>query len=596
MAETIGALSVDLRLFSAKFEQGIGSANKKLDSLSRQAQSTNRFLGTLLAAGSGVAFTHIIQSSLDAANRLGDLSNRLGTTVEGLSRLEYAAELTGVKTQTLTTGLQRMTRRISEAAQGTGEGIKAIQELGLSAEKLNKLRPEQQFEVLADALEGVPNQADKVRLAMKLLDSEGVALLQTMKGGSAAIREMAAESDRTGRTISKEFAESATAANEAIIGLKGAISGATNIMVAKLAPTLEETADWLTSVLPGAIEATRQGFQTLGAGVLEATSMMLAPLEGFYDLLEELPGSLGETYSSAKKEIQAIRETLEGGAGVIYEEMLQNEQSSRQFTVALRETNLELDNYVGKTLTVTEKLKEQRDVAREAQKALNLRIADDQKDQDPMITRIKAHERGLAIISDIEAEAAKDRNSMLTGTQKETLGYTGQFFGNLADIAKEGGEKSFRQYKALASIQAAISAALAITNALATPPAPLGIALAGTVAAAAAIQIGKIQNMQYSGARAVGGPVAGGGTYLVGEKGPELLTMGPQRGHITPNNQIGSQGIQVTNVFQVSTGVQQTVQAEIARMMPNIAEITQRSVRAAIADGGSMSRAVGRRS
>lgn len=40
------------------------------------------------------------------------------------------------------------------------------------------------------------------------------------------------------------------------------------------------------------------------------------------------------------------------------------------------------------------------------------------------------------------------------------------------------------------------------------------------------------------GNRATGGPVYGGQTYLVGERGPELLTMGGN-GMVTPNNQLG---------------------------------------------------------
>ena len=38
--------------------------------------------------------------------------------------------------------------------------------------------------------------------------------------------------------------------------------------------------------------------------------------------------------------------------------------------------------------------------------------------------------------------------------------------------------------------------------------------------------------------RASGGPVAAGGAYLVGEKGPEILQMGSRSGNIIPNNKI----------------------------------------------------------
>lgn len=51
--------------------------------------------------------------------------------------------------------------------------------------------------------------------------------------------------------------------------------------------------------------------------------------------------------------------------------------------------------------------------------------------------------------------------------------------------------------------------------------------------------VGSGFNSALWGMRASGGPVSAGGTYLVGEKGPELLQMGSQAGHIVPNHQLG---------------------------------------------------------
>ncbi|MGW3619488.1 hypothetical protein [Micromonospora arida] len=44
------------------------------------------------------------------------------------------------------------------------------------------------------------------------------------------------------------------------------------------------------------------------------------------------------------------------------------------------------------------------------------------------------------------------------------------------------------------------------------------------------------------GRRAHGGPVAAGTSYLVGEKGPEILTMGASSGYVTPNHRLSSGG------------------------------------------------------
>ena len=45
----------------------------------------------------------------------------------------------------------------------------------------------------------------------------------------------------------------------------------------------------------------------------------------------------------------------------------------------------------------------------------------------------------------------------------------------------------------------------------------------------------------FGGGKANGGPVMPGGSYLVGEKGPEILQMGNQMGNVVPNSGMGQQ-------------------------------------------------------
>ena len=69
----------------------------------------------------------------------------------------------------------------------------------------------------------------------------------------------------------------------------------------------------------------------------------------------------------------------------------------------------------------------------------------------------------------------------------------------------------------------------------------------------------------------------GGKTYLVGEKGPELFTA-PKSGQIVPNNQLGGGDTVVNQTFQISTGVAQTVRAELVSLLPSIKEQTVAAV------------------
>jgi hypothetical protein len=114
--------------------------------------------------------------------------------------------------------------------------------------------------------------------------------------------------------------------------------------------------------------------------------------------------------------------------------------------------------------------------------------------------------------------------------------------------------------------------------------------ITGFITDAASLFLGPKVGAVSMGPKAIGGPVQAGGSYLVGERGPELFR--PARsGSITPNDQLGGGTIVVNQTINVSTGVQQTVRTEIKSLMPQIAE----SAKAAVADakrrGGSYGRA-----
>ena len=104
--------------------------------------------------------------------------------------------------------------------------------------------------------------------------------------------------------------------------------------------------------------------------------------------------------------------------------------------------------------------------------------------------------------------------------------------------------------------------------------------------------IGTLNYMQgWTGQkRAMGGPVTAGKTYLVGERGPELFTA-QSSGQIMPNGSGGS-GVVVNQTINVSTGVQQTVRAEVMSLMPQIAGAAKAAVADAKLRGGSYAAAM----
>ncbi len=91
--------------------------------------------------------------------------------------------------------------------------------------------------------------------------------------------------------------------------------------------------------------------------------------------------------------------------------------------------------------------------------------------------------------------------------------------------------------------------------------------------------------------RAVGGPVSAGTPYLVGENGPELF-IPSNSGQIQPNGRMGGGGVTVNQSINISTGVAQTVRAEVANLMPQIAQTAKAAVAEAKMRGGNYSKSL----
>ena len=202
------------------------------------------FVGLAGAAGIGA----LVKSSFELNDKLAKTSDRLGLTTEALAGLRHAAELSGAGTDTLDMALQRLTRRVAEAATGSGEAVGALKELGLSAEHLNTLPTDEKFKAIAQAFEGVQDQSDRVRLAFKLFDSEGVKLVNTLNMGAKGLNDAAQEARDLGLAISRVDAAKIEAANDAFLRVQTAIKGVGNTLAIELAPYVEQTAtafsDW----------------------------------------------------------------------------------------------------------------------------------------------------------------------------------------------------------------------------------------------------------------------------------------------------------------------------------------------------------------
>ena len=110
-------------------------------------------------------------------------------------------------------------------------------------------------------------------------------------------------------------------------------------------------------------------------------------------------------------------------------------------------------------------------------------------------------------------------------------------------------KKAFEAAKALNIAVAIMNTYRAATVALASYPFPFNLVAAAASVALGMAQVAAIRSQSYSG-RALGGGVMGGGSYLVGERGPEIFTPATN-GSITSNRELAQGGGATTVNFTI---------------------------------------------
>jgi len=214
-----------------------------------------------------------------------------------------------------------------------------------------------------------------------------------------------------------------------------------------------------------------------------------AVIKGLTDAQEQLATGINLTNQSGQSQIDLYTERL----------------------MALRLTNEELDMYKITTMDISN--------------ADKLRLIDLQtlidREKEYLSVKETQHNALMSFSNDLFANESKNTQAMarmginLLNQEKRA---------NAAKILSDSYTAAMSAYKALAGIP------------LIGPA--LGAAAAGTILAA-----GVSYSAKSLQGRALGGQVRDGESYIVGERGPEVLTMGSSRGFITPNDQLRQQTV-----------------------------------------------------
>ncbi len=325
----IGALRAALSASSASFEKDMKAArdavrksandmktsmdgvSKSFNDALKGAFSLKNIMPQLFAVASVAGIVSFVKSTIDAADKMNDLSKSTGVSVETLSTMGYAAKQSGTDMESLGTGFKKLNKNMADAASGTGEAKEAFKVLGISVKNNDgTLKTSEKVMLeLADKFAGMEDGAGKTALAIKILGKSGADLIPYFNEGSAGLARLQQEARDLGVALTTEAAQAADEFNDNLTKLVANING-----IAK--PAISGFAAWINRLLD--TDATKL------SDAQYRLAFLRKELERFQSIdpnklswWEKLNGSkaqksldLEESIKSTKKQIAELEQTI----------------------------------------------------------------------------------------------------------------------------------------------------------------------------------------------------------------------------------------------------------------------------------------------
>lgn len=602
----IGALRVNLGLDAAQFRRGAREAEGIASRLGRQMQ----VMGAAISAV-GLGLAAAIRSQINAADDIAKAADRIGIPIEALSQLQHAANLSGVSLSELESSMQRMARAmVEDAAAFDAIGVAVRGADGQMRPIMDVLQD------VADRIAAMPDGAERTALAMDLMGRSGAQMIPLLQGGSGAIRELMDEADRLGLTLTEEAARGAERFNDNLTRLTTAATGLARQIATALIPVLAAITDAVAAVstqfarltpaqqefAAGAAAVTvalgplllavgtltramvglrAASFAALGPwGVLAALVTTAAAAFVAFNTDTDETGDLIDDVADAQDALNAAMATFAqtGAPDARRQAYAYARQLEQQALAALSAAEAEITLMEAELARFQSAPMEQRGLMGDVEESVmaeNLELSRREVEalrETVEGARLTAHGLSVEMVA-VGRDGAPAVQAVVVETEElvETLERVSGAAGQAADVEIPEMTNALEDAAAAGS-QLESSFESAFVNAI-TGTEGLRGALAGLardlsrMAAQAAFR-GMFGGMfggggalsglaglftNFGGARAMGGPVMAGTSYLVGERGPELFTPG-RSGAITPNAAMGGGTITLRVVTEEAPG------------------------------------------
>ena len=281
-----------------------GKLSNKFGSLADKTKGLSMAAGGALAGLAGLAV-----KAGQNADELNTLSKQTGVATDELQKMQYASDLIDVDVSTITGSLKKLKKNVSSNAD-------AFEELGVATKENGQFRDITDiFYDTVEALGQIPNETERDIKAMEIFGKSADELAGIIDDGGASLKSLGEEAENLGVIISDEDLEKANELNDSLDKLKAEILPTITQLGIQIAeaiiPYIPTIQAGIEKVLSALREISPQAI-TIVTSILAITTAIsplfsiLSKLSGIVSALTSSTGALSGVLGTLSAPILAI--------------------------------------------------------------------------------------------------------------------------------------------------------------------------------------------------------------------------------------------------------------------------------------------------
>lgn len=238
-------------------DEAVKKSTDKLSAFERTTSKIGRSMtkaGTVMLGASAAVGGSILavgKSTADYAGDMFDMARSTGMGVESFQKIAYAAKMSGIEAEKVTTSFIKFDKMIVDAAGGNKTYMQTFKDLGIQIKDSagNLRQPNEIFEDVAEIFHNTKDGAAKTALAVELFGKSGAELIPMLNDGKSGLQAFYAEAERMGLVLSAEAIGKGDAFSDQLEQIGQQVKGVKLQLGTALIPALSAAAEKIAAVI-----------------------------------------------------------------------------------------------------------------------------------------------------------------------------------------------------------------------------------------------------------------------------------------------------------------------------------------------------------